>query len=71
MSIDSWLIMGILSTYKKEWNNAIWNNKDGPRDYHTKQNMIWDKDKLDITYVESKKSDTNEFIYKAEIEPQT
>ena len=26
---------------------------------------------LDITYVESKKSDTNEFIYKAEIELQT
>ena len=36
--------------------------------------MIWDRERqvpLDITYMESKKSDTNEFIYKAEIEPQT
>ena len=24
------------STIKKEWNNAIYNNMDGPRDYYTK-----------------------------------
>ena len=27
---------GILLNYKKEWNNAICSNMDGPRDYHTK-----------------------------------
>ena len=27
---------GILLSHKKEWNNAIWSNMDGPRDYHTK-----------------------------------
>jgi len=27
---------GILLNHKKEWNNAICNNMDGPRVYHTK-----------------------------------
>ena len=27
---------GILLSHKKEWNNAICSNMDGPRDYHTK-----------------------------------
>ena len=27
---------GILLSHKKEWNNAIYSNMDGPRDYHTK-----------------------------------
>ena len=27
---------GILLNHKKELNNAIWSNMDGPRDYHTK-----------------------------------
>ena len=27
---------GILLSHKKEWNNVIWSNMDGPRDYHTK-----------------------------------
>ena len=31
---------GILLSHKKEWNNAICNNMDGPRDYHTKWNKI-------------------------------
>ena len=26
---------GILLSHKKEWNNAIWSNMDGPRDHHT------------------------------------
>ena len=26
----------ILLSHKKEWNNAICNNMDGPRNYHTK-----------------------------------
>ena len=28
----------ILVSYKKEWNNAICSNMDGPRDCHTKWN---------------------------------
>ena len=28
---------GILLNHRKEWNNAICCNKDGPRDYHTKR----------------------------------
>ena len=36
---------GILPSHKKEWNNAICSNMDGPREYHakwsqTKTNMI-------------------------------
>ena len=27
---------GILLNHKKEWNNAICSNMEGPRDYHTK-----------------------------------
>ena len=27
---------GILLIHKKEWNNAICSNMDGPRDYHPK-----------------------------------
>ena len=39
---------GILLSHKKEWNNAICNDMDGPRDCHsdwnksdTKTNIIW------------------------------
>ena len=41
---------GILLSHKKEWNNTICNNKDGPRGYYTKwnkksdgerQNTVW------------------------------
>ena len=43
MSIDRWmdkedvvyLYNGILLSHKKEWNNTICSNMDGPRDYHT------------------------------------
>ena len=27
---------GILVSHTREWNNAIYSNVDGPRDYHTK-----------------------------------
>ena len=43
---------------KKEWNNAICNNMDGPRDYYTKWSKINIKTKVNIIYhlyVESKK----------------
>ena len=46
---------GILLSHKKEWNNAICSNMDGPRDYHAKwiqrkTNIIWYQ-----LYVKSKK----------------
>ena len=34
---------GILLIHKKEWNNAICCNMNGPRDYHTK----WSKSEKD------------------------
>ena len=33
----------ILLSHKKEWNNAICSNMDGPRDYHTK----WSKSDIE------------------------
>ena len=61
MSIDRWMdkedvghiYNGILLSHKKEWNNAICSNMDGPRDHHTK----WSKSNrerqisYDITYM--------------------
>ena len=62
MSIDRWmdkedvvhLYNGILVSHKKEGNNAICSNMDGPRDHHTK----WSKSDREIyiiyhLYVES------------------
>ena len=41
---------GILLSHKKEGNNAICSNIDGPRDYHIKRSKL-DKDKYYmITY---------------------
>ena len=53
MSIDRWMdeedvahiYNGILLSHKKEWNNAICSNMDGPRDYHTK---MTEKDKYQM-----------------------
>ena len=43
MAINRWMNKdvalidkGILLSHKKEWNNAMYNNMGGPRDYHTK-----------------------------------
>ena len=55
---------------KTEWNNAICNNTDGPRDYHTKSSKS-DKDKYHITYMWILKSYTNEFIYKTETDTES
>ena len=57
---------------KKEWNNAVCSNMDGPRDYYTK----WSKSDRErqiscITYVWNLKNDTNELTYKTEIDSQT
>ena len=51
-----YLYNGTLHSHKKEWNHAICNNMDGPRDYHTKWSKL-DKDKITLyhLYVESKK----------------
>ena len=38
---------GKLLSHKKEWNNAICSNIDGPRDYHTKWSKS-DRDKYHI-----------------------
>ena len=35
---------GILLCHKKEWNNAICNNKDATRDYHTKWRK-WERER--------------------------
>ena len=53
-----------LLNHKEEWNNAICSNMDGPGDYHTK----WSKSEregqtpYDITYMESLKYKTNDYI---------
>ena len=55
---------GILLSHKKEWNNAICSNMDGPRDYHTK----WSKSErerqmpYDITYMWNLKYETGTFL---------
>ena len=63
MSIDRWMDKedmgyiymyththtGILLSHKKEWNNAICSNMDGPRDYHTK----WSKSEKDKYHMSS------------------
>ena len=73
MSIDGWMHKedvvyihnGILLSHKKEWNNAICSNMDGPRDKYTK----WSKSErerqipYDITYMWNLKYDANELIY--------
>ena len=40
-------VHGILPSHKREWNNAICSNMDGPRDYHTKRSKS-EKDKYHI-----------------------
>ena len=46
---------GILLSHIREWNNAIYSNMDGPRDYHTEWSKS-DKDKYHMIslYMESK-----------------
>ena len=65
--------MEYYSVIKKERNNAICSNMDGPRDDHTK----WSKSErerripYDITYMWNLKYDTNEPIYETETDSQT
>ena len=65
---------GILLSHKKEQNNAICSNMDGPRDYHTEWSKS-DKERqisYDITHMWNLifKNDTNDLIYKIETESQ-
>ena len=63
---------GILLSHKKEWNDAICSNMDGPRDYHTKWSKS-DREKqtpYDVTYMWNLKYDTNELIYVTETDSQ-
>ena len=61
------------SAHKKEQNNIICSNMDGPGDYHTK----WRKSEkgrqtpYDITYMWNLKYDPNEPIYETETDLQT
>ena len=61
---------GVFFSHKKEWNNAICRNMDGPRDCHTE----WSKSErerlvsYDITNIWNLKKGTNELIYKTEVE---
>ena len=54
--------MEFYSSIKKEWNNAISSNMDGPVSQR-KTNIIWYH-----SYVESLKKKYNELIYKTEID---
>ena len=64
---------GILLSHKKERNNVISNNMDGPRDYHTKRNKSERERQIpyDITYMWNLKYDTNEPIYETETKLRT
>ena len=64
---------GILFSHKKEWNTAICNNMDRPRDDHTKWSKS-DRERqilYDNTYMWDPKKNTNKLIYKIETDSQT
>ena len=64
---DEWTKMWCIQTIeyysaiKKKWNNAIFCNMDGPRDYYTKWNKAERKRQIpyDINYVESNMTQMN------------
>ena len=65
---------GVLFSYKKEWNNAICSNMDGPRECHAE----WSKSdregeiSYDIPYMWNlERNDRNEPTYKTETDSQT
>ena len=64
---------GILPNHKKEQNNAICSNMYATRDYNTKQGKSERERQIsyDITSMWNLKYDTNEPIYKAEMDSQT
>ena len=64
---------GILLSHKKEWNNAICSNMDGPRDYHSKKSKSEGESHIpyDVTCMWSLKHDTNQLTYEREIDSRT
>ena len=68
--ISTYTYNGILLNHKKEWNNAICSNMDGPKDCHTKWSKSGRERQIyDIIYMLNlKKNGTNELYYKAEVE---
>ena len=60
---------GMSLGHRKEWNNAIWGNMEGPGDYQVNQT---EKDKIpyDITHTRSLKYDTNECLCETERDSQ-
>ena len=62
---------GIGFTHRKLWNNAICSNMDGLRDYHINSGQKEKEILHDITHMWTLKYDTNEPIYRTEIDSQT
>ena len=65
---------GILLSHKKEQNNAICSNMDGPRDCHTEWLKSDREEEIsyDILYMwDLKRNDTNELTHKTERDLQT
>ena len=63
----------ILLRHKKEWNDAIWSNMDGPGDYHTKWSKS-DRERqipYDIAYMWNLEQDTSELTYETETDSDT
>ena len=61
----------ILLSHRKEGNDAIFSNMDGPRDSQTKWHKL-DSDKYHmISLIGHLKPNRNELIYRTEIDPQT
>ena len=69
MSIDKWMdeedmvhmCNGISLTHKKEYNNVICRNMDGPNNYHTKWSHT-EKEKY-ITYMQNLKKNIYKWTY--------
>ena len=62
---------GILLSHKKEWNNAICSNVDGPRDYHTKWSLLDNEKKTWYYLYLEHKNDTNKIIWRTEVDTET
>ena len=58
----------ILLSHKKEWNNAICSNVNGPRDYHTNWSKLNRERHIprDTTCMLNLKYGTNELIYETD-----
>ena len=81
VSADRWVIeedavnmnSGMPTSHKRGSNNATPRNRDGSRDYHTKQSKSERERQMPhaVTYRRNPKYDTNEHTYKTETVSQT